>query len=244
MNDLTCNLISTEKRNQISGQTTEEAPWDLVGLKKKKNTPDLHSKENAAKNTKKTRSMATPEPQPQQSLDANSDQVSTKKHVVVIAGDSLIKNVQGWRVSKATKVKTVVKAFPGASVEDMFDYVKPTTKHRPEEIILHVGTNDLKNSDSRKVAERIVDLGNFIEAESSNTKVTISNLLSRTDDPALNSKANQVNKILRTFANRNDWKIISHPNITGEHLNSSGVHLTLSGTKAFSSDFVNYVKNI
>ena len=201
MNDLTCNLISTEKRNQSAGQTTKEAPWDLVGLKKKKKTQDLHSKENAAKNTKNTRSMATPEPQPQQSLDANSDQVSTKKHVVVIAGDSLIKNVQGWRVSKATKVKTVVKAFPRASVEDMFDYIKPTMKHRPEEIILHVGTNDLKNSDSRKVAERIFDLGNFIEAESSNTKVTISNLLPTTDDPALNSKANQVNKIPRTFAN-------------------------------------------
>ena len=107
------------------------------------------------------------------------------------------------------KVKTVVKAFPRASVEDMFDYIKPTIKHHPEEIILHVGTNDLKNSDSRKVAERIVDLGNFIEAESSNTKVTISNLLPRTDDPALNSKAKQVNNILRTFTNQNDWKIIS-----------------------------------
>ena len=117
-------------------------------------------------------------------------------------------------------------------------------KHRPEEIILHVGTNDLKNSDSRKVAERIVDLGNFIEAEPSNTKVTISNLLPRTDNLALNSKANQVNNILRTFASQNDWKIVSHPNITGELLNSSGVHLTLSGTKVFSSDFVNYIKNI
>ena len=56
------------------------------------------------------------------------------------------------------KVKTVVKAFPGASVEDMFDYIKPKIKHHPEEIILHVGTNYLKDSDSRKVAERIVDL--------------------------------------------------------------------------------------
>ena len=69
----------------------------------------------------------------------------------------------------------MVKAFPGATVEDMFDYIKPTIKHHPEEIILHVGTNDLKNSDARKVAERIVDLGDFIEAESLNTKVTISN---------------------------------------------------------------------
>ena len=138
----------------------------------------------------------------------------------------------------------MVKAFPGASVEDMFDYIKPTMKHCPEEIILHVGTNNLKNSDFRKVAERIVDLENVIYAESSNVKVTILNLLPRTDDPALNLKVNHINKSLKTFANQNDWKIISHPNITGEHLNLSGVHLTLSGNKTFSSDFVNYVQNI
>ena len=119
------------------------------------------------------------------------------------------------------KVITVVKAFPGASAEDVFGYSKPTIKHHREEIILHVGTNDLKNSDSWRVVERI-DLGNFIEAESSNTKVTISNLLQRTDDPTLNSMAKRVNSILRTFANQTDWKFISHPNITGEHLNSSG----------------------
>ena len=123
--------------------------------KKKKNTQVSHLKENAAKNTKKMRSMATPKPQPQPSSDTNSDQINTKKTVVVIAGNSLVKNVQGWRVSKGMKVKTLVKAFPGASFEDMFDYIKPTIKHHPEEIILHVRTNDLKNSDSRKVAERI-----------------------------------------------------------------------------------------
>lgn len=36
MNYLTCNLISTKKRNQFSVQTTEDAPWELVGMKKKK----------------------------------------------------------------------------------------------------------------------------------------------------------------------------------------------------------------
>ena len=169
--------------------------------------------------------MATPKPQPLPSSDANSDQVDTKKPVIVIAGDSLIKNVQGWRLYIGMKVKTVVKASPRASVEDMFDYIKPTIKHHPEEIILHVGTNDLKNSDSRKNAERIVDLRNFIEAKSSNTKVAISNLLTRTDDPALNSK---VNNILITFADQNYCKIISHPTIIGEHPNSSGLHSNLS----------------
>ena len=83
----------------------------------------------------------------------------------------------------------MVKAFPGASDEDVFDYIKPTIKHHPEEIILHVGTNHLKNSESAKVAERIVDRGNFIEAESSNKKVAISIYYKKSDDPDLNSMA-------------------------------------------------------
>ena len=92
---LTCNQNSTEKRDQNTRQTTEEALWELVEVKKKKNTQDSHLKEKAAKNTKKMRSMATRKPQPQSSSDANSDQMNNKKPVVVIAGDSLIKNVQG-----------------------------------------------------------------------------------------------------------------------------------------------------
>ena len=92
---LTCNQNSTEKRDQNTRQTTEEALWELVEVKKKKNTQDSHLKEKAAKNTKRMRSMATPKPQPQPSSDANSDQKNNKKPVVVIAGDSLIKNVQG-----------------------------------------------------------------------------------------------------------------------------------------------------
>ena len=92
---LTCNQNSTEKRDQNSEKTREEALWELVDVKKKKNTQDSHLKEKAAKNTKRMRSMATPKPQPQPSSDANSDQKNNKKPVVVIAGDSLIKNVQG-----------------------------------------------------------------------------------------------------------------------------------------------------
>ena len=172
MNALTCNQNSTERKRSKCATSYGRALWELVEVKKKKNTQDSHLNENAAKNTKKMRSMATPKSQRQPSLDTNSDQMNTKKPVAVIAEDSLIKNVQGWRVSKGMKVKTVVvKAFPGSSVEDMFDYIKPTIKHHPQEIILHVGTNDLKNSGSRKIAERIVDLANFIEA-----KLTISNL--------------------------------------------------------------------
>ena len=105
----------------------------------------------------------------------------------------------------------------------MFDYIQPTIRQHPEHIILHGGTNDLKNSNPRKVAERIVDLGNLVETESPNTKVTISSFLTRSDDLSLVSKIKEVNKILKTSANQNEWDVISHSNLTTEHLNSSGL---------------------
>ena len=46
----------------------------------------------------------------------------------------------------------------------------------------------------------LIYLGNFIEVESSKTKVTVSNLLPRTDDPALNSEAEQVKVARDSFS--------------------------------------------
>ena len=172
------------------------------------------------------------------------DQTTAKRPVVVIAGDSLVKNVQGWRVSNGKRVKTVVKSFSGASVNDMFDYIQTTIRQHPEHIILHVGTNDLKYSNPRKVAEKIVDLGYLAETDSPNTKVTISSLLTRSDDLSLASKIKEVNKILKSFANQNEWDVISHSNFTTEDLNSSGLHLNFSSTKVFASNFIGYVRNI
>ena len=113
-------------------------------------------------------------------------------------------------------LKTVVKCFSGASVEDMFDYIKPlaTIRQNPEHAaILHIGTNDIKTSNPRNVSKRIVDLGNLIEAKSPNTKVSISNLLTRSDDPVLAKRVKEVNKILVSCANQNEWGVISHSNI-------------------------------
>ena len=119
----------------------------------------------------------------------------------------------------------------------MFHYAKPTVNQHPDEVIIHVGTNDLKSLAPRQVAERIVDLGNSISADSPSTKVTISSLIVRSDDSVLNDKVTQVNKILNSSSNQNEWKYLSHCNITTEHLNNSGLHLNHDGTKTLSSNF-------
>ena len=66
------------------------------------------------------------------------------------------------RISRSTKNRTSVKSFPGASVADCYDYFKPPLKNQPEEVIVHVGTNDLKTKSARETAEGIVDLVQWI----------------------------------------------------------------------------------
>ena len=70
-----------------------------------------------------------------------------KKKVTVIAGDSIIKHLQGWRLSD-TNNHVVVS---NATIEDMEDYLKPVIRKEPESIVLHIGTNDLNKLSPKQV---------------------------------------------------------------------------------------------
>ncbi len=82
-----------------------------------------------------------------------------RKQVVVIAGDSIIKNVVGPSMSKPDADHLyVVKSFSGATISDMEDFIKPITRKSPDKIILHVGTNGLKNSTPKVITDSILNL--------------------------------------------------------------------------------------
>ena len=51
-----------------------------------------------------------------------------------------------------------VKSFSGARIADMEDYLKPLLRKEPDEVILHVGTNNIRDESSRSVAEGIINL--------------------------------------------------------------------------------------
>ena len=109
------------------------------------------------------------------------------------------------------------RPFQGATVEDMSDYIMPSLRRKPEEVILHVGTKNLKFSEPREIAEGIVNLGLKIQNHSPDCKITISSLISRSDQ-TLNGKIKEVNKIVNQFAKQHAWRAIPHSNIKNKHL--------------------------
>ena len=96
----------------------------------------------------------------------------------------------------------------------------PSLATKPKAIILHVGTNDLKNSSSARVTEKIVDLGNIIATNSPNTSVTISAITQISDEESLKRKVKDCNKVLRTFCNQNGGGFVEHLNIDEKCLNN------------------------
>ena len=96
----------------------------------------------------------------------NASPSKTKKSVFIL-GDSMVKKVNGFYLTKDIKHKFLVKvrSFSSAKTRCMYDHAKPTIREvSPEHIILHVGTNDLNSEKTAsKISNSIIDLANSLK---------------------------------------------------------------------------------
>ena len=164
------------------------------------------------------------------------------KRLVFIAGDSIVQHVHGWELSDA-KQRVAVKLFSGSKTEDMADYLKPLMRKTPDEIIVHVGTNDVKDDtkSAEVVAAGILNLGNQIKDKLPNTKVSFSSLIVRKDKTSVLNKINNINVILKRVCDQNNWTYIDHNNIDYSCLNRGGLHLNRKGSSLVSKNFSQYL---
>ena len=108
------------------------------------------------------------------------DESKGRKNLTLIVGDSTISGIDQQHLSiKGTIVK--VRYFRGATINDMCNYIKPLLKKVPDNVILHVGTNDAPNSTSRAILDTM-SLKSFIEKELPQSKVCISHVVKRTNN--------------------------------------------------------------
>ena len=133
-----------------------------------------------------------------------------------------------------------VKSFPGATVEDMKHYVYPLLKNKPEILILHVGTNNIRDDDPKTLVDKICSLKDFIEESSPETRVIVSSLVVRTDFQGAIRKIEEVNHIL----SRSLRNMINNRNIDRFYLNSSKLHLSKSGDTELAKNFISYMRNL
>ena len=158
-----------------------------------------------------------------------------------IIGDSIVKNVNGYLLTKKLRRKKLIKvrSFSGAKVICMYDHVKPTIREfNPNHIIFHVGTNELKSSKTAsQISRSVIDLAPSLKSEAN--AVTISLIVPRKD----NNKAQELNSRLINMCGERDTTFNDHTDTidTERHLNESKVHLNKSGTIEFAKNVFEFL---
>ena len=163
-------------------------------------------------------------------LVAKSIDESQKGHTkekVVILGDSMLKNIHGWKLGTASKRRVIVRSFPGARTSDMVHYAEPAKEDKANVYIMHCGTNNLSsNASTESIAENIIEAAMTLHTD--DNTVLISGVCQRGDH--LNEKANEVNQHLHRMCNARNIGFINHDNIDPQrHLNGSKLHLNRFG---------------
>ena len=172
----------------------------------------------------------------EEKIQSSSSKIEEKKEdvkvdgkpTIVTVGDSIVKDVKGWLMSRDKRVK--VDSFSGANMEDVEDFITPIMRRKSDEIILYVGTNNLQNRSPGMIADNILTLAQKIENHGIRSAISL--ITFRNDD--LWEKAKVVNNILLSESSN----VIEHTNITGSHLNRSNLHLNRRGTAALASNFI------
>ena len=150
--------------------------------------------------------------------------------------------MQGYEISKSLgNCKTYVKSFSGAKIRDMQDYVKPTLRDNPDQIIVHVGTNDLaSNKRPEQIAESIIGLATSLKSDTCD--VLVSSITVRNDQHR--KKVAEVNIVLKELCKEKNLYNIKHDKkITIKHLNGSKLLLNKKGTSILWNTFVESISN-
>lgn len=107
----------------------------------------------------------------------------------------------------------------------MKHYLQPSLQLEPREIILHAGTNDVRDSSPRIV--------------------TTSALTQRFDEESVGRKVAECNKIIKSFCNQNGWGLVQHQNIhLIYHVLMVINYISVEkGIAILASNFVNHLTN-
>ena len=157
-------------------------------------------------------------------------------------GNSIVKHIREYELlQRVENCQVFVESFSGAKVRCMEDYIQPTLRETPGNVILHVGANDVTTKqDPQQIAESLINLAVKIKK---NCDVSISSITARNDKYL--RKAADVNRYLKDMCHEKNLHFINHGNaIAGRCLNASKLNLNKRDTQVLFNQFAEAISNI
>ena len=167
---------------------------------------------------------------------------SQRKPSLTIIGDSMVKQIRSQDISnECPSYKSYVKTFPEVRIDDMFSYVEPTINMNPSMVVLMCGTNNLRDGEPDRIANKLVDLA--LTANERADKVAVSSIVHRADSHHLEVKKMEVNRLVRESLKNHRRDFITHDNIKAQHTNKWGPHLNYNGNNLLAGNFIDFINS-
>ena len=157
-------------------------------------------------------------------------------NTTLITGSSILCGLNEQRLQK---YKIKVRAFPGATVDDMHDYLKPLLKKNPSNIILHIGSNDSIHKTANEILNEIQNLISFIKDILPDVKIYHSCPTLRTDNARANAVLNKLNLMMKDKPNS-----IHNENIDESCLGRKGLHLNPKGSGRLAINYISLMRRL
>ena len=133
-----------------------------------------------------------------------------------------------------------VRAFSGATVDDMYFYMYPLLAKEPDYILLHVGTNNCMDDEAVDIVNKILRLKSWIEETLPNCKIILSEPTIRFDSP----RATRTIKEVIIKLNLPDILMMRNNNIEREQVGKKGLHLNEHGTRRVAMNIISLIRGL
>ena len=140
-------------------------------------------------------------------------------------GDSQLKRIDGNKLSSESR-NVQVTAVGGMRIEQLKNHVE---HDKWDNIVVHVGTNNLKEGNPTKITDKLDQCLTFIQARNPNCQVAFSGIFSRKDNPDLNRNGHIVNEKIKDRLMERGIDFIDNSNILFSNLFRDGLHLSSEG---------------
>ena len=149
----------------------------------------------------------------------------------------MIAGLREAKLSRNRKVK--VRFLPGAKANDLIFHLIQYLNKKPDNIIIHIGTNDGPYSNENTIYVEIKKIKELIKTHHLDCRnIFISSPILRLD----NKRAANVLKNYINIFKREEHNIILHDSIDESHLHRDGLHLNVKGTIALAQNFISRIR--
>ena len=126
----------------------------------------------------------------------------------------------------------------------MKDYITPIARKQPNILIIHTGTNNVRDGKPKDIVDKLVKLQRYAKSISPDTNIVFSNIIRRQDykQEQLGQKITEINSLLALECKKYKIDLIDHINVTG--IGRKGLHPNNLGKEQIAGNLLEYISCI